>query len=446
MSNLMVSVSGVRGIVGDEFNPLVVGRWTAALSRLLGPGPVVLGRDSRTTGPPLAGAACSILQAMGREVFDLGVVPTPTVQIAVEEWHAAGGIILSASHNPAQWNALKFVDAGGSFLSPERFGLLRSLAEMEPAGFVRADDFGALRGRRDEALRLHREAILKAVDKDAIRAAGMRVALDTGHGAGGVLLEDLALDLGVGLDGHRLEPSGLFADNPEPTTAALKLFLNSLDRPAAFAAMVDPDADRLAVALPGTEVVGEEWTLPLVAASVLAVRSGAVVTNLSTSTRLESVAAGHGSRVYRSPVGEANVVAEMKLRNAVLGGEGNGGVIDPAVHLGRDAAVAFARLCEAEALNPGGLRALAGAIPSRYLAKLKLPIGKEALFRGGERLASLLGDDPDRRDGLRWSTEDGFVHVRPSGTEPVVRVIVEAADRGAAEGLLTKVRDILSTE
>jgi phosphomannomutase len=443
MSPLMISVSGVRGIVGADFNPLEVARWTAALADLLGPGPVVLGRDSRTTGAVLAHAAASVLRACGRETWDLGIVPTPTVQLAVEHWKAAGGLILSASHNPAPWNALKFVDGDGGFLSPERFPELRRRAEVGIVPFVEAARYGGMCDRGSEALQLHREAILRAVDCEAIRSAGIRAAVDTGHGAGGVILPALATDLGVTLVCHRAEPSGELAANPEPSEDSLVDFLNVVDGSPAFVAMIDPDADRFAVALPGTTVVGEEWTLPLVVRSVLAGRAGPVVTNLSTSSRVEAAAARFGVVVTRTPVGEAHVVAGMRRVGAAIGGEGNGGVIDPAVHLGRDAAVAFARLCEAEALHPGGLRALAAEFPPRVMrkAKLSLPVGGMAALE--PVLAGLLGEADDRRDGLRWSHSDGFVHIRASGTEPVVRAMVEAETAAAAGEIMERLRSAL---
>lgn len=443
MSPLMISVSGVRGIVGADFNPVEVARWTAALSDLLGPGPVVLGRDSRTTGAALAQAAASVLRACGRETWDLGIVPTPTVQLAVEHWKAAGGLILSASHNPAQWNALKFVDGDGGFFSPGRFPELRSRAAAGTARFAEAARYGVMHDRGRDAIRLHREAILRAVDGDAIRSAGVRATVDTGHGAGGVILPALAADLGVTLVCHHEEPNGELAANPEPSEDSLERFLKVVDRSPAFVAMIDPDADRFAVALPGTAVVGEEWTLPLVVRSVLAGRPGPVVTNLSTSSRVDSAAARFGVPVTRTPVGEAHVVAEMRRVKAAIGGEGNGGVIDPAVHLGRDAAVAFARICEAEAIHPGGLRALAAEFPSRGMRKAKVPLPVGGMATLESALAGILGEPDDRQDGLRWSRPDGFVHIRASGTEPVVRVMVEAETAAAAGETMERLRGAL---
>ena len=440
MSPLMVSVSGVRGIVGPEFNPVVVAAWTAALADLLEPGPVVLGRDSRRTGEALAQSAAATLRACGRDVFDLGIVPTPTVQMAVEVWGAAGGLILSASHNPAPWNALKFVDRGGSFLAPERFAALRRGIEAGIVPFVSHERFGRVVERRSDALSAHLDAVVRVVDADRIRSRTLRVWIDTGHGAGGALLPDLARALGVELHCHGEETSGAFADNPEPSEASLKQFLNLVPTDATFAAMVDPDADRFAVALPGTDAIGEEWTLPLVALGRLQREPGTLVTNLSTSTRIEAVAARFGVPLHRTPVGEAHVVAEMRRTGAILGGEGNGGVIDPRVHLGRDAAVAFARLCETEAGSPEGLRELARSLPPRHQAKIKVGVPAGGIGAVSERLVGRLGPAGDTRDGLRWARPDGFVHVRASGTEPVVRILVEAGSAGMAQELLESVR------
>ena len=442
---LMVSVSGVRGVVGPELNPLVISEWAAAFGELVGPGPMVIGRDSRRTGAVLASTVGAVLRSMGHEVWDVGVVPTPTVQLAVEIWEAAGGIILSASHNPAQWNALKFVDRGGSFASPERFAELRAGYEARRATFVGHEGYGGSVDRGAEALRLHRDRIVRRVDVDRIRAAGIRVVIDTGHGAGGVLLPDLAADLGVELVCNRCEPNGLFAPNPEPSEEGLRILMKDAGSGPAFVAMSDPDADRFAVALPGTPFIGEEWTLPLVARSVLEKKPGPLVTNLSTSSRIDAAAARFGATVHRTPVGEAHVVARMRSVGAILGGEGNGGVIDPAVHLGRDAAVAFARLCEAEAAVPGGLRALAAEFPERHLGKAKLPVPAGGLESLRARIEPVLGPPEDVTDGWRWSRPDGFVHIRPSGTEPIVRVIVEAASGEAATELLERLRATLRT-
>ena len=440
MGCLMVSISGVRGIVGEEFDPLLVGRWTAAFAAGCPSGPIVVGRDSRPSGERLACSAMDVLQASGRDVWDLGIVPTPTVQVAVEAWKAAGGMILTASHNPAEWNALKFVAPTGSFLDSDSFAQLRERAEAGVAGFTRATGWGSREPRGDAALEEHRRRILAVVDRDAIRRRPVSILIDCVHGAGGVLIPGLLRDLGADVRVLHGEPTGHFPRDPEPTGPAIEELGRAASAcGATFALAVDPDADRCALAMPDGRIVGEEWTLPLVAWLVLSRHPGPVVTNLSTSTRLDAVAQRFGCRVTRTPVGEANVVAERKASGAVLGGAGNGGVIDPAVHYGRDAAVAAARLLEAAAGAPEGLSGMARELPARYLLKRKVPLRPGG--EGGEpmgRLRTLFGE-ADERDGLHWSMPDGFVHVRASGTEPVVRIIVEADSEEAARSRLEQV-------
>lgn len=439
MSRLMVSISGVRGIVGADLNPLLVARWTAAFAAGMPDGPVVVGRDSRPTGERLACCAMDVLEASGREVWDLGIVPTPTVQVAVEAWDAAGGLILTASHNPAEWNAMKFVAADGSFLNPDAFAALHGRVEANVDAFVGANRWGSRSNRGAEALAEHRLRVLKDVDPGAIRRRKVSVLVDCVHGAGGVLIPDLLRDLGADVRVLHQEPSGRFPRDPEPTGEALEALARDAARLGVdFALAIDPDADRCGLALPGGAVVGEEWTLPLVAAQILPNRPGPVVTNLSTSTRLDAVASRYGCPLIRTPVGEANVVAGMRAAEAVLGGEGNGGVIDPRVHYGRDAAVAAVRLLEAAA-SPGGLSGMARDLPERYLIKKKLPLPPAG--RTGDllsRLAGLFGE-ADTRDGIRWGMPDGFVHVRASGTEPVVRVVVEAASEEIARSRIERV-------
>jgi phosphomannomutase len=435
----MVSISGVRGIVGPDLNPMLVARWTAAFAAGLPEGPVVVGRDSRPSGERLACCAMDVLQACGRDVWDLGIVPTPTVQVAVETWHAAGGLILTASHNPAQWNALKFVAPNGSFLDPDAFAGLRARVDAEVSDFRPADGWGARFYRGEEALGEHRRLILAGVDTESIRKRRVSILIDCVHGAGGVFIPGLLRDLGADVRVLHGEPHGRFPRDPEPTGPAIDdLAREAAATGATFALAVDPDADRCALALPGGEAVGEEWTLPLVAAQVLSKRPGPIVTNLSTSTRIDAVAERFGCVVTRTPVGEANVVAGMRAAGAVLGGEGNGGVIDPAVHYGRDAAVAAVWLLQAAAA-PDGLSGMARSLPPRYLLKRKLPLkqgaGPEELLEG---IRGLFGE-ADARDGLRWGMADGFVHVRASGTEPVVRVIVEAASEDEARTRLERV-------
>lgn len=441
MGRLMIGVSGLRGIVGEDLHPLLVARWSCAFSAGLPPGPVVVGRDSRESGERFSCVAMDIFQSLGRAVWDLGIVPTPTVQMAVEHWGAAGGLILSASHNPGKWNALKFVGSDGSFLGPEPFAAMRRRAEEEPRGFLPFGRWGVRAPRGEESLRMHRGKVAEKIDAGRIRKREIRVLIDCVNGAGGVLLPDLLAELGAKVELVNGEPHGRFPRDPEPTGRALEeLAAEARRRGVDFALAVDPDADRCALSLPDGKTVGEEWTLPLVAMHLMRRRRGPLVTNLSTSTRIEFAAERCGATVERVPVGEAHVVGAMRSAHAVLGGEGNGGVIDPDVHYGRDAAVAAAWLLEAHATHSGGLAALAAEFPSRVMRKAKVEIdpgrAPEAVLAA---LESDLGPADDRRDGLRWGRLDGFLHVRASGTEPVIRVIAEAGSEAEAEGLLNRV-------
>lgn len=441
---LMVSISGVRGIVGPELDPRVIGRWVQALASVLPGGPVVVGRDPRPSGAALSAAACAYFASAGRAVFDVGIVPTPTVQLAVEAWGAAGGVILSASHNPPAWNAMKFVDTDGSFLSANRFEELRAAALSERAIFASAEHYGTLQDRNGDALSLHEQCVLDMVDVARIRHAKMRVRLECGHGAGGVLLPRIAEALGVDLDLRHGDPTGQLLPDPEPTGHALQSLIADGGAGVDFAVMVDPDADRCGFALPGTRFVGEEWTLPLVISHRLDQATGPVVTNLSTSTLLDVTAERHGVSVIRTPVGEAHVVSEMRRVSALIGGEGNGGVIDPRCHLGRDSAVALALLCEAHATIPGGLRERAQSFPERVMLKEKIILSDKGFDALAPILERDLGVPDDRRDGLRWSAPDGFAHVRASNTEPVVRAVVESATEVEARAWLTRIRSSLT--
>jgi len=442
---LMVSVSGVRGIVGSEVNPEVIGRWASAFASILPEGPIVLGRDSRITGGILAQAAGAFLASTGRTVLDVGIVPTPTVQLAVENWNGAGGLILSASHNPSEWNALKFVDTDGSFLSPDRFLELKAAFEANAPSFRDAFNYGDFIDRHEDALNEHLASVLSFIDVAAIRARNLKVALECGHGAGGTILPRLAEELNVDLQLFHGEPNGQLLPNPEPTTATLIDLLKQVEGSTAFLAMTDPDADRCGLGLPGTDIVGEEWTLPLVIRHRLKTGRGPIVTNLSTSTRIEAAAKDFDVPVYRTPVGEAHVVSEMKQKDALIGGEGNGGVIDPRSHLGRDSVVAFAILCEAESVHDGGLRALAQEFPPRIMLKDKRLVSENNLGDWSAPLETEWGPADDRRDGLRWAFEDGFLHVRASNTEPIVRIAVEAETETIAAERMERTRTALGS-
>ncbi len=438
---LKISISGVRGIVGEGLDATAASRWAAAFGARLPAGPVVVGRDSRPSGPMLLRAVTAALTGAGHDVHDLGVASTPTTELAVARSEAVGGVIITASHNPQQWNALKFLDGRGLFLEREAVAELQRLHDEGPPA-VGWDRIGSVRGIADAEAR-HVEAVLALpwLDRERLRARGLRVVVDAVEGAGGRLLPRLLDALGVACVPLHCGLSGIFPHDPEPTPAHLEELCRVVRREGADLGLaVDPDVDRLALVAEGGRPLSEELTLVLAADFLLARQPGPVVVNLSTTGLIEKVAARHGAPVRRAPVGEANVVAEMLRGGAVLGGEGNGGVILPALHAGRDALVGTAAVLQLLAESGRSLGELAAALPPAAMVKLKLP---EDALPDGPGLASVLAGlgrgTLDERDGLRWSGEAGWVHVRRSNTEPAVRVIAEAEDEAAARRLIERV-------
>lgn len=450
--NLMVSVSGVRGLVGDPLTPELMAGIAAALGAHLreveGGTTVCLGRDSRVSGPMFARAVTAGLQSVGCDVVDLGVVPTPTLLMAVRHHGAIGGIGVTASHNPAEWNALKLVSSEGIFLDADRSARFRTyLAEVDPPR-ARWDSLGTVT-RDDEAWSRHLEGILALpqIDVDAIRAAGLKVAVDCVHGAGGPVMRELLERLGCEVVGIGMEPDGLFPRDPEPTAANLADLGALVERSGAHVGLaIDPDADRLSLVDETGRPMGEDLTLALAAAAVLAETPGPVVTNLSTSQILDDVAEAYSVPLHRAPVGEVNVARRMQHEGAVVGGEGNGGVILPALHHTRDAPLASALILQhlsVEGITPSEA---AARWPSYEIVKEKVLFPREALADGYAALASDLGaESSDDSDGLRlaWPSRKAWLHVRPSGTEPVVRLIAEASDEKSARSLVDRAGALL---
>jgi phosphomannomutase len=446
---LMVSVSGMRGHVGTDLTPELVARHAAALGawvRDAGGRTVVLGRDARTSGEMFALAASAGLASVGADVIDLGVVPTPTVQMAVEHHQAGAGLIITASHNPIEWNALKFVGPDGIFLDTEAGARVRDLADAGPSrgGW---DGIGTIR-RDPRAVDRHLDAILglDLIDADRIGAARPLVALDTVRGAGGPPMLALLERLGVGVVGINLEADGRFPREPEPIPANL-LELGALvrDRGAAIGLAVDPDVDRLALVDERGDPVGEDYTLAFAVRAVLAARGGqggpaVVVANLSTSLVVEDAAKAYGARLLRAPVGEANVARTIVAEGAVVGGEGNGGVMLPALHVGRDAPLAAALILQHLVETGAPLSALVAAAPRYSIVKAKAPRGEDLAAKYDALRRGFADAEVDERDGLRLGWHDRWLHVRPSGTEPIIRLIAEAPTRAEAEGLVAAAR------
>src|SRR6202165_5752230 len=446
---LMVSVSGVRGRVGEALTPEIMAKFAAgfgawALARNGGKATIVVGRDSRVSGPMFQPVVHAALQSVGCNVLDIGMVPTPTVQLAVEHHRAAGGLAITASHNPIEWNALKFIGPSGLFLDGAEAADMRKVVDGH---IPRAtwDRLGTVSADKDAA-REHIEKILALpfLDVAGIRKRGFRVGLDCVRGAGGVFMPVLLELLGCKLATINMEPDGRFPRPPEPIAENLgELRKLVLESHCDVGMAVDPDVDRLALVSEEGVAIGEDYTLALAAKIVLRHRKGPVVTNLSTSRIIDDIAAEAGTGVIRAPVGEVNVATRMRAEKAPIGGEGNGGVILSELHLGRDAPMGAALILQL-LLEEGEKRPLSKIVASypRYvIVKDKLDRPNAPLDTVYEALKRAFPDaDADSQDGLRLTWPDRWVHIRPSGTEPIVRVIAEAPSAEEAEQLVRDCR------
>lgn len=444
----MISVAGVRGIVGESLTPPVIARFAAAFAGVLGSGPVVIGRDARPSGPMVAHAARAGAMAAGRDVVDLGLATTPATQIAVEHLKAAGGIIVTASHNPWPWNALKFLSAAGEFLDAETGRAVTARYHAGEPAWHPADRLG-VEHVETGALDWHLKRVLdlEFVDVAAIRRARLKVAVDGCASVGGVALPRLLESLGAETLEVDCVPNGAFTRELEPLPENLGRLSEAVRTSGAhFGVAVDPDADRAAFVDAGGTPLGEEYTVALGAGVVLARRCGPVVTNLSTSRMLDAVCARFGVALHRTAVGEAHVVSEMKARRAVAGGEGNGGMIVPAAHYGRDSLVAVALVAQALAQDGVPLRALADALPRYHMIKAKTPLTDVPWDEAVARLRGrFTGYAVEATDGLRFSRDEEWLHVRPSGTEPVVRMLAESPSADRTRALIETARAALAS-
>ena len=446
---LMVSVSGIRGRVAEGLTPEIVATYAAAFGAWAlreNPGrPIVVGRDSRVSGPMFHRVAIGALQSVGANVVDIGLTTTPTCQLSVEDHHAAGGLMLSASHNPIEWNALKFIGPSGMFLEEHEGKAMRAIAD---GGIPRAtwDRLGKVEVDSSAAER-HLERILKLpyLDVAKIRARGLHVALDCVRGAGAVIVPQLLERLGCRVTAIHMEPDGRFPRAPEPVAENLgELERLVRDSKADLGIAVDPDVDRLALVSEEGKAIGEDYTLALASMLVLRHRKGNAVTNLSTSLVVEHAVTRSGSRLLLAPVGEINVAVKMREEKAVIGGEGNGGVILPEIHLGRDAPVGVALILQLLAESGRTLSSLAGELPRFSIVKDKLDRPDAPLDTVYAALRDSFRDaEVDTQDGLRLSWPDRWLHVRPSGTEPIVRVIAEAPTEKDARELVRRAREPL---
>ncbi len=447
----MVSISGVRGIIGESLTPEVAVRFASAFAEYAGRGPIVLGRDGRITGGPIAHIISSTLHMMGCDVRALGIVPTPTVGLTVATEKAAGGISVTASHNPMQWNGMKFIGPSGMFLDGPENLRLQELVAGAPARYSAWNDAGK-HTNDDTAVARHVDAVLSQplVNVEAVRRSEFTVVADCINAAGGAVIPGLLRRLGCRVIGMNDEVGGIFSRAPEPLPEHLGALCEAVTRHGAdLGIAVDPDVDRLVFITERGVPYGEEYTVATAIDYVLRSiprGSAPVVVNLSTTRAVEDIASRHGATVHRTPVGEINVAGKMKELGAAIGGEGSGGVIFPALHHMRDALAGIGLILSHLAATGGKISELRASLPD-------YTIRKSSVRAEGRDTAKLLGSLADRfsrdarcntDDGLKFDFDEGWVHLRRSNTEPIVRIIAEARTAREAEALLERFRNELS--
>jgi phosphomannomutase len=447
--SLIKSISGIRGTIGGKagegLSPLDIIKFTAAYATLIRSrkhpsGKIVVGRDARISGEMVRQLVAGTLMGMGFDVIDIGLATTPTTELAVVGEKAAGGIILTASHNPKQWNALKLLNADGEFLNASEGNEILKIAEEEAFTFSDIDLLGKIMFDRSYTQK-HIDLILSLdlVDTDAIRKADFTVAIDTVNSVGGIIIPELLHALGVKrVIGINTEPSGVFAHNPEPLPEHLEEIADVVKKQKADVGfVVDPDVDRLAIITETGDMFGEEYTLVAVADYVLSNTPGNTVSNLSSTRALRDVTEKYGYSYKASAVGEVNVVAKMKETQAVIGGEGNGGIIYPASHYGRDALVGIGLFLTQLAKSGKTVSELRAQYPTYYMAKQRLDLSPgvniDALPDSiKKKYAAYPVNDID---GVKIDFPDRWVHFRKSNTEPIIRIYTEAPTKEEAEAL-----------
>jgi len=441
MPTLMVSISGIRGIVGDGLDPQTIVKYASAYADFCGKGKIILGSDGRITGEMVRNIVIGTLLAKGNDVIDIGICPTPTVLFNVKSQKAVGGIQISASHNPNEWNALKLLNRRGEFMSPEENKKMLNALDKWDKNFVPWNKLGKLK-LYEKGLDDHIEAVLKLehINVSKIRRRKFKVLLDCVNGAGAYSMPKLLAKLGCEVIEMNCEKTGIFPRLPEPIPENLTATMRAVKKHKAdIGIVVDPDVDRLVLITNDGKPFSEENTITQAVKFYLSKKKGNVVVNLSTTRAVDDVANAYGCKVFRSPVGEANVVEKMKAVKAVIGGEGSGGVILPKAVFGRDALTGTVIILQ-HLLEFGGTMAeLKKSLPQYFIAKKKISlkgINPDTVLK---KLTVMFKNEKfNSEDGLRIDFADHWVHFRKSNTEPIIRIITEADTKEKAEVLSQK--------
>lgn len=454
---LIKSISGIRGTIGgrsgDTLNPLDIVKFTSAYATFIRrsgksqSNTIVVGRDARISGEMVKNVVCGTLMGIGYDVINIGLATTPTTELAVRMTQAAGGIIITASHNPRQWNALKLLNHEGEFLTKSEGNEVLDIAESEDFTYADVDHLGHYSEDASFDQR-HIESVLalKLVDREAIKKAHFKVAVDGINSVGGIILPKLLNELGVEYTILNGEPTGDFAHNPEPLEKNLGGIMQEMSKGGYdLGIVVDPDVDRLAFICEDGTMFGEEYTLVSVADYVLSYTPGNTVSNLSSTRALRDITEKHGGQYMASAVGEVNVTTKMKEVNAVIGGEGNGGVIYPESHYGRDALVGIALFLSSLAHKGCKVSELRKSYPNYFMAKNRIDLTPETDISAIlDRIKEMYAEEKVTDiDGVKIDFADKWVHLRASNTEPIIRVYSEAATMEEAESLGRKLMDVV---
>lgn len=449
---LIKSISGIRGTIGGKTNenltPLDVVKFTAAYGTWLASqsknNKIVLGRDGRISGEMVSNLVTSTLISLGFNVIDLGLSTTPTVEMAVKFEDAAGGIILTASHNPKEWNALKLLNSKGEFISSDEGKLILALAEKEEFNFVQIDELGTII-KNDELLKKHIDGCVnyKFVDIVAIKKAKFKIVVDAINSTGAIAVPALLKALGVqDIMVINKEVNGKFAHNPEPLPEHLTQLSNEVVKQnASLGIAVDPDVDRLCFVCEDGSMFGEEYTLVAVADYMLSKQKGNTVSNMSSTRALKDVTLKYGGEYFPSAVGEVNVVNRMKEKNAVIGGEGNGGIIVPDLHYGRDALIGIALFLTHLATSKKTIKQLRNTFPNYFISKNKITL-TEGINVGDifEKIKDKYKNQPiNTEDGLKIEFDKDWVHLRTSNTEPIIRIYAESNFETTADNIAKRI-------
>lgn len=449
---LIKSISGIRGTIGgkpgENLTPLDIVKFTAAFATSLNDRSekqkIVIGRDGRISGKMVSDLCANTLMACGFHVIDLGLTTTPTVEIAVEEEGAAGGIILTASHNPKEWNALKLLNNKGEFLNAEAGQKILSIAENEKFNFVPIDKTGTYK-KDDSYLQKHIDEVINydLVDVEAIKKAKFKIVLDAINSSGAIYIPALLKALGVkDIVVINEEVNGKFEHNPEPLPKNLNALSSEVVKhKASLGIAVDPDVDRLCFVCEDGSMFGEEYTLVAVADYILTHRKGNTVSNMSSTKSLKEITHKHGGEYFPSPVGEVNVVNKMKEVNAVIGGEGNGGIIVPDFHYGRDALIGIGLFLSHLAHSQKSIKQFRGNYPDYFISKNKISLEKSVDVKDiFKKIKDKYKNNPiNTEDGLKIEFGNDWVHLRTSNTEPIIRIYSESNFETTAENIAKKI-------